>query len=291
MKLITFCCILLISFGCIEYTLSQSQCTLIHNPKTCKDNECEWCTTGKRPFCSIPGTCPSGKKECNSTEYCCPDAKHCLTPTNVSCVDGGNEACAKGEVCCPLTKICVKPGNPCETPCGVEEYCCPDAKHCLTPVNPGVFCNPKDKDACGDNGDVCCPATHIFVTGQHTSPLSPHASLSFGLQNTPGFTGVKQCFASGQQYSSTPHGVSHGFPGLTQIFVNGQHTSPFAQASFPPSTHETLVGVKQCFASGQQYSVLLHSFFPLGHVPGIEQNGLLPVVHHSHSLSLQVFGL
>ena len=160
MKTSTVLCLLLVALGCVEFTLSQSQCTLIQNPKTCEDNDCVWCTSGEKPYCAIPSTCPGGKKQCNSTEYCCPDAKHCLTPTNVSCLNG--EACGKGEVCCPLTKICVIPGNPCDTPCGVGEYCCPDAKHCLTPVNPGVFCSPEDKDACAD-GDVCCPVTKVCV--------------------------------------------------------------------------------------------------------------------------------
>jgi len=101
---------------------------------------------------------------CKKSEYCCPDAKHCLTPTTVSCKNDA-DACKDGEVCCPLTKICVIPDAPCVSPCEDQNsYCCPDALHCLTPVDPGVFCDPKDPNACGGNGNVCCPITSICVS-------------------------------------------------------------------------------------------------------------------------------
>ena len=104
---------------------------------------------------------------CKSTEYCCPDAKHCLTPLHISCLDS---ACATGEVCCPVTKICVTPGAPCVSPCpGNDDYCCPDALHCLTPTNPGVFCN-GDASNC-KQGEVCCPITDICVSvGEACTP-------------------------------------------------------------------------------------------------------------------------
>jgi hypothetical protein len=89
---------------------------------------------------------------CKATEYCCPDAKACLTPTSTSCASDSS-ACGAGQVCCPLTKICVVPGNPCATPClDADTYCCPDAKACLKPTNPGVFCTADV--ACGA-GEVC----------------------------------------------------------------------------------------------------------------------------------------
>merc|ERR1712224_1171414 len=95
---------------------------------------------------------------CHSTQYCCPDAKHCLTPTNTSCLD---QECSDGLTCCPLTKLCVKVGNPCSTPCaGADEYCCPDALHCLRPTKPGVFCNSKSP--CPTD-QTCCPLTNICV--------------------------------------------------------------------------------------------------------------------------------
>tara|TARA_A100001015_G_scaffold284982_1_gene352039 strand:+ start:277 stop:531 length:255 start_codon:yes stop_codon:yes gene_type:complete len=80
-----------------------------------------------------------------------------------------------------------------------------------------------------------------------------------GSQNTPGLVGVRQCNASGQQYSSSLSQVDlQSTPeGSTQIFVKGQQTSPFEHAS-GPDAQEWLVGVKHCFASGQQYCVLLH---------------------------------
>jgi len=99
---------------------------------------------------------------CASTEYCCPDAKACLTPSNISCA--ADEKVCDGDfpVCCPVTKLCVKPGNPCQSKCEdqVSSYCCPDAKHCLKPTNPGSLC-AADSD-CGANG-VCCPLTKLCV--------------------------------------------------------------------------------------------------------------------------------
>lgn len=97
---------------------------------------------------------------CADTEYCCPDAKACLTPTKTSCLNDAN-ACASGEVCCPLTKLCVKPGKACASPCSTKEFCCPDAKACLTPVNPGVLCSGASD--CRRN-EVCCPLTNLCVT-------------------------------------------------------------------------------------------------------------------------------
>ena len=53
---------------------------------------------------------------CASTEYCCPDAKHCLTPTKVSCAKDAS-VCSADQTCCPLTKLCVHVGKPCASPC------------------------------------------------------------------------------------------------------------------------------------------------------------------------------
>jgi hypothetical protein len=97
---------------------------------------------------------PNPGDTCKATEYCCPDAKHCLTPVpNKTC---GSTKCAATETCCPLTKICVTVGAACTSPCADQgSYCCPDAKHCLTPVNPGHLCDPANKTACGATGNVC----------------------------------------------------------------------------------------------------------------------------------------
>merc|ERR1719487_999761 len=107
---------------------------------------------------------------CAATEYCCPDAKKCLTPTSTSCKDDAT-ACGDGEVCCPLTKICVKPGADCQTPCSDSgTYCCPDAKACLKPTNPGVFCTSA-ADCGAKSGLVCCPLTKLCVApGDKCSP-------------------------------------------------------------------------------------------------------------------------
>jgi hypothetical protein len=96
---------------------------------------------------------------CKKSEYCCPDAKHCLTPTATSCKADKN-ACAAGDVCCPITEICVTPGAACVSPCADQgSYCCPDALACLTPVAPGIFCGK----GCGAS-QVCCPLTNMCVT-------------------------------------------------------------------------------------------------------------------------------
>lgn len=106
---------------------------------------------------------------CTAAEYCCPVAKHCLTPTNVSCAADTSDktACSKAETCCPLTKVCVKVGAACDSPCknpqgyaSTTEFCCADTKQCLAPVDPGTLCDPSNATACGTSTktDVtCCP--------------------------------------------------------------------------------------------------------------------------------------
>ena len=85
--------------------------------------------------------------------YCCPDAKHCLTPIDPPKACGATAPCATGQ-----TKMCVSVGPACVPPtvCPATSYCCPDAKHCLTPVKAGTFCDPSKKTACA-TGEVCCP--------------------------------------------------------------------------------------------------------------------------------------
>ena len=104
---------------------------------------------------------PSPPGRCSGNEYCCPDAKRCLLPTEKSCAKDAN-ACGKGEVCCPLTKICVVPRAPCESPCANDSYCCPVTKTCATPTKPGVFCRGSGSEACA-KGETCCPTTRMCV--------------------------------------------------------------------------------------------------------------------------------
>eukprot|EP00935_MAST-01C_sp_MAST-1C-sp1_P002050 g2050.t1 len=98
-------------------------CCLSHNAFKCKGGAAPAClkncgsvcptpapTPPPMPPTPSPGPGPAGV--CKSTEYCCPDAKKCLTPTHKSC-QGNANACSAGEVCCPLTKLCVKPGAAC----------------------------------------------------------------------------------------------------------------------------------------------------------------------------------
>merc|ERR1712178_77686 len=57
-------------------------------------------------LCVKPGADCVAPPVCKSSEYCCPDAKACLTPTKpgVFCTDASS--CKSNEVCCPLTKLC-----------------------------------------------------------------------------------------------------------------------------------------------------------------------------------------
>jgi hypothetical protein len=98
------------------------------------------------------------------TSYCCPDAKHCLTPIDPPKACSATAKCATGQTCCPLTKMCVSVGPACVPPtvCPATSYCCPDAKHCLTPVKAGTFCDPKVKTSCAAT-EVCCPITKECV--------------------------------------------------------------------------------------------------------------------------------
>lgn len=98
-------------------------------------------------------------KQCLDIDYCCPDAKHCLTPSTQSCLK--DIACPSGMTCCPLTKLCVTVGKACTSPCSSSsDYCCPDALKCLSLTNPGVLCMADS--SCGD-GDICCPLTKLCV--------------------------------------------------------------------------------------------------------------------------------
>lgn len=75
------------------------------------------CLSAAAPMPAVGGVCNG------TSEYCCPDAKHCLKPTNVSCLNNP-VACDKGQVCCPLTKLCVIPDAPCVSPCKDQgSYC------------------------------------------------------------------------------------------------------------------------------------------------------------------------
>merc|ERR1711981_17269 len=56
------------------------------------------------------------KTVCKNTEYCCPDAKHCLTPTNPGTLCSGASDCKASEVCCPITHECVSVGEKCTPP-------------------------------------------------------------------------------------------------------------------------------------------------------------------------------
>mmetsp|Transcript_24202 Transcript_24202/g.63195 ORF Transcript_24202/g.63195 Transcript_24202/m.63195 type:complete len:415 (-) Transcript_24202:150-1394(-) len=128
----------------------------------CDEQSCDQCHPNNDGYTRLASAMFGGLgvgDGCKSTEYCCPDAQHCLTPTKTSCKD--DPSVCGSNTCCPLTKLCVVVGNPCSTPCLDQgSYCCPDAKACLMPTNPGVFCNSTSPCA---SGQVCCPLTSICV--------------------------------------------------------------------------------------------------------------------------------
>ena len=95
--------------------------------------------------------------------------------------------------------------------------------------------------------------THSLVTGQQTSPAAQEPFVD-GSQNVPALTGVRQCLASGQQYDvfgQTLGGV-HAGPTWTHILVSGQQVSPVAHGAVAEHAFGGSIGVRQCFASGQQ---------------------------------------
>jgi hypothetical protein len=73
-------------------------------------------------LCVKPGADCVAPPVCKSSEYCCPDAKHCLEASTTSCAADA-KACDGNKdfpVCCPLTKLCVKVGAECDSPCGTS---------------------------------------------------------------------------------------------------------------------------------------------------------------------------
>jgi hypothetical protein len=119
---------------------------------------------------------------CSNSEYCCPDAMKCLTPSKISC-KGNPDACTGGAICCPLTELCVTVGNACTSACQAPWaekalFCCPDAKACLAPTDPGVLCtNTSDCKQGHSVPVICCPLTNLCVTAadacQPGDPVTP----------------------------------------------------------------------------------------------------------------------
>ena len=134
-----------------------------------------WAASQRPPWAALVAASASPGDHCADTEYCCPDAKHCLTPTKTSCAKDAS-VCSAGQTCCPLTKLCVTVGKPCASPCKEgNTYCCPDALACLEPTNPGVLCgDASDCDAA--NGEVCCPLTKICVKPHEKCAPAPLGS-------------------------------------------------------------------------------------------------------------------
>ena len=106
-----------------------------------------------------------------------------------------------------------------------------------------------------DGSQAAPTATHCLISGQQTCGAG-HAALLVGSHMVPGATGVKQCFASGQQNSVALQVAvgTHGCEAVTHSLVNGQQISPVAHAA-SAAAQDLPVGVKQALASGQQNSV------------------------------------
>jgi hypothetical protein len=82
-----------------------------------RDPEAPSCDEEARVFAKKE--CTKGASVCHASEYCCPEAKKCLTPTQKTCLTDASN-CTGGEICCPMTKLCVKPGATCKSPCPTQ---------------------------------------------------------------------------------------------------------------------------------------------------------------------------
>lgn len=111
-----------------EYCCPDAKHCLQPTTTSCKAGDPP-CPSGQ-VCCPITELCVTAAANCTSPcrdagSYCCPDALHCLTPTNpgVLCDPSkGASACADGEVCCPVTKLCVTVGEPCRPPLDVPAW-------------------------------------------------------------------------------------------------------------------------------------------------------------------------
>eukprot|EP00756_Hemistasia_phaeocysticola_P040188 Hpha_TRINITY_DN16850_c1_g4::TRINITY_DN16850_c1_g4_i2::g.152975::m.152975 len=82
-------------------------------PTPCPDGTC---ADGKT-CCPLTKLCVAVHEPCTpicpADSYCCPDALHCLHPTNPGVLCSKDAPCKSNEVCCPLTHECVAVGAPC----------------------------------------------------------------------------------------------------------------------------------------------------------------------------------
>jgi len=176
-----------------------------------------------------------GADGCSKSEYCCPDAKHCLTPTKKSCKDDSS-VCSSDETCCPLTKLCVGVGNACESPCaGQDSYCCPDALACLTPTKPGVLCDGAD--SC-EKGEVCCPLTNLCVKPKDKcDPGFPSVPVPSNDRNNVSSLATKwTCDTCGHVYDPEKDGGGKPFEDLPDTWecpVCGAPKSAYGPAILP----------------------------------------------------------
>merc|ERR1712139_533346 len=75
------------------------------------------------------------------------------------------------------------------------------------------------------------------------------------------------------EFETLPQGDLHAAPTFTQSFVNGQHVGrPVLSQAFGSAAHEIFEAVRQCLASGQQYSLLEQAGGATQSAPGLTQS-------------------
>ena len=106
-----------------EYCCPDAKHCLAPTVRTCRESA-DSCQKGET-CCPLTKVCVFVGKPCETpcgpSEFCCPDALHCLTPSNPGVIRSANETygrsrCWPDEVCCPVTQLCVKVGKACTPP-------------------------------------------------------------------------------------------------------------------------------------------------------------------------------
>jgi len=76
------------------------------------------CSDSSKTCCPLTKLCVDVQEDCKpicpAGSYCCPDALHCLTPTNAGVLCSADAPCKANETCCPLTHECVSVGAACD---------------------------------------------------------------------------------------------------------------------------------------------------------------------------------
>ena len=100
-----------------EYCCPDAKHCLLPSKVLCQSND-DCLRAGWKTCCPLLKICVDVGAPCVSPcadqgSYCCPDAKHCLTPITGKFCHGAASNCAQGQVCCPVTDLCVTVGAAC----------------------------------------------------------------------------------------------------------------------------------------------------------------------------------